>query len=168
MNRMLMMFLILLLIICSFNIKNISIENFKSDGIEWGYNPEKQYHNFDSSLTRPIVGPDASSDVMNHWQYNPENTQVDYKYYQQSNDVRYESTRDNLNIDSAEDNLVQKLAPITWGKVGKNTSPLDYPVPLDEEQQTRVPDSQSNQSEYIIPNASTDPQYTGPKTTYFW
>ena len=97
--------------------KNISIENFKSDGIEWGYNPEKQYHNFDSSLTRPIVGPDASSDVMNHWQYNPENTQVDYKYYQQSNDVRYESTRDNLNIDSAEDNLVQKFRTIYFNKI---------------------------------------------------
>tara|TARA_B100001758_G_C18232657_1_gene516202 strand:+ start:40 stop:546 length:507 start_codon:yes stop_codon:yes gene_type:complete len=168
MNRILMLLLILLLVICSFHITNLPIENFKSDGIEWGYDPVKSYSEFDSHLTRPIVGPDPGKEEINNWQYNPENTQVDYKYYQQNNDVLYESSKDNNEIDGSQDNLTQQLAPITWGGVGKNTSPLDYPVPVDGEQQTRVPDSQSNSEEYIIPNASTDPQYSAPKTNYFW
>lgn len=169
MNRIYSLLLILLLVICSFHIKNITIENFTTDSLEWGYDPVKSYTKWDTDLTRQIVGPDPSKNEVNHWQYNPDNTQVDYKYYQNSHDVQYLSERHNLGTDDTQNNLIQQLAPITWASVGKNTSPMDFDVPVPSDiQQTRSPDGQSDESKYVIPAPSSEPQYTGPETTYQW
>ena len=46
---------------------------------------------------------------------------------------------------------MQQLSPITWGSVGKNTNPVDELVPV-LGQETRVPDSQSNEQNYVIPS----------------
>ena len=135
--------------------------------MEWGYDPVKSYTKWDTSLTRQITGPDPSKKQVNHWQYNPDNTQVDYKYYQNSHDVQYLSDRHKLDTDETQNNLIQQLAPITRASVGKNTSPMDFDVPVPSDiQQTRSPDAQSDESKYVIPAPSSSPQYTGPETNY--
>ena len=115
MNRIYSLLLILLLVICSFHIKNIA-ENF-TDSLEWGYDPVKSYTKWDTKLTRQIVGPDPFKNEVNHWQYNPDNTQVDYKYYQNSHDVQYLSERHNLGTDDTQNNLIQQLATLLLGRL---------------------------------------------------
>jgi len=168
MNKLFIVLLFIIVIVCSFNLTKKNIESFRSESINWGYNPDGgEYTQWDENLTRKIVGPDPSKDLVNNWQYNPENTQVDYKYYQYSNDVKYRSEKDNLNTSDEQNRDVQRLAPVTWASVGKNTNPMDEIVPV-LGQETRVPDNQSSQSAYIIPNPSAPPKYQGPNVKYCW
>ena len=48
----------------------------------WGHDPEPQYHawNNDEHASK-IVGPDPAQSVLKTWQYNPQNTQVDYRFF---------------------------------------------------------------------------------------
>ena len=169
MRKFIIFLLIILVVTCAINYNHNNLENFKSDTISWGEDPYfSPNSDWDDSLTRKIVGPNPNEDVVNNWQYNPENTQVDYKYYQDCNDIKYESNRLNLNTSTSQNRIVQQLAPITWGSVGKNTDPVDEVVPV-LGQETRVPDSQSNEQNYIIPsNPSTQPKHEGPKVRYLW
>lgn len=169
MQKFIIFLLIILVVACAFNYRHKSLENFKSETISWGSDPYLNINSdWDETLTRKIVGPNPNEDVVNNWQYNPENTQVDYKYYQDCNDTKYESNRLNLNTNITQDRIVQQLSPITWGSVGKNTNPVDELVPV-LGQKTRVPDSQSTEQNYVIPsNPSITPKYEGPKVRYFW
>ena len=169
MRKINILLLIILVVACAFNYNHKSVENFKSETIGWGTDPYLSSNSdWDESLTRKIVGPNPNKDEVNNWQYNPENTQVDYKYYQDCNDTKYLSNRLNIKTSPGQNRIVQQLAPITWGSVGKNTDPVDEVVPV-LGQETRVPDSQSNEQNYIIPsNPSLSPKYTGPNVRYFW
>ena len=165
--RYFIVLLIIIVIVSCLNIKNKAIESFKTESMEWGYNSLNKNLEWDDSLTQKIVGPDPNSDEINHWQYNPQNTQVDYKYYKDNNDMKYASSRLNLNTSPTQNKIIQGLAPITWGDIGKNTKPMDEVVPI-LGQETRVPDNQSTNSEYIIPSPSAPPKYVGPNVKYIW
>lgn len=167
MNYILIILLILCVLIASLDVKNKAIESFKTESMEWGYNPINSMYHWDDALTQKIVGPNPNSNIVDNWQYNPENTQVDYKYYKDNHDMRYESTRLNLNTSPTQNKIIQHLAPVTWGKIGKDTSPMDEIVPV-MGQETRVPDSQSSFSQYVIPSPSAPGKYNGPNVNYCW
>ena len=110
MNKLFILLLFVIVIVCSFNLTKKNIESFRSESINWGYNPKGPgFTVWDENLTRKIVGPDPSKDVVNNWQYNPENTQVDYKYYQYSNDLNYQSNKHNLNTSHEQNRDIQRI-----------------------------------------------------------
>ena len=167
MNKLLILLLLLIVIVCAFNLTKKNIESFKSESMSWGYNPSTEYRDWNNTHCQQIVGPDPSKEIVNNWQYNPENTQVDYKYYKDNNDTKYESVKHNLNSSNTQNRIVQQLAPVTWAYIGKNTDPMDQIVPVIG-QETRVPNTQSTQAEYVIPSPSLPPKYIGSNTNYVW
>jgi hypothetical protein len=86
---------------------------------EWGYSgTEQQQWNPEHSST--IVGPDPDKTELRTWQYNPDNTQVDYRYYRvQQCDAKNQNT-----------SQPQRLAPVarpTLGIVAPES--VQYPTP---------------------------------------
>ena len=74
----------------------------------WGYDGPKWSGEL-SSATKRTVGPDPTKRNLLTWQYHPQNTLVDYRFYQT------EST--------CNDNPV-RIAPIADGRIGKKSGPV--------------------------------------------
>jgi hypothetical protein len=88
-----------------------------ADAYEWGYNASILDSNAGLDVTAAevptegtarVVGPDADRDELITWQYNPQNTLVDYKFYEVHPDQK-----------TGQHRRTQQLAPLTDGRIGK-------------------------------------------------
>lgn len=136
----------------------------------WGHVPESNAPVGNNAERRYVVGPDPNCDQITGWQYNPQNTQVDYDFYRENRDLNYYGNRrNNLNIPINVLRQTNKIAPITNGEVGILTNPtyqiVNEPNPQNS---TRAPSCYSTLNKNIIPNPSTDPQLAGSYMNYDW
>lgn len=163
-----LLILILLLTIFKCNQKNNKLESFETTS--WGYQPEGYAPVDQYTQNNLIVGPDKSCNNITGWQYNPQNTQVDYKFYQRNNDLDYFGNQEkqmNIPINSLRE--TNRIAPITRGDIGILTNPtyqtVNEPIP---ELSTRVPNDYSTENLNIIPNPTTNPSLVGSCINYEW
>lgn len=79
--------LVILTLIVSLSVvyKVESFQNFPS-----GFDPEDKLLPWDPELTTGIVGPNPQKDKLETWQYRPDRTLVDYKFF--NNKERLEPT----------------------------------------------------------------------------
>lgn len=138
----------------SSQISNHDYESFSN--FDWGYDGKEQ-HPWNPEHTESIVGPDPKEPVLKTWQYHPDNTQVDYRYYR-----KYNCTDPNAPTD------MQRLSPIAHGSVGiRNQEPLHVEDKLGSVS-TRVPDNNSSESEYVIQSPATNVPIAQPTPKYEW
>ena len=78
--------LIILVVVAQHGKKNMR-ESFETTS--WGYVPESDAPVVNDAERRYIVGPDPNCDQITGWQYNPQNTQVDYHFYRENRDLNY-------------------------------------------------------------------------------
>jgi len=164
--------LIILVLIGSISFKQ-NRESF-SDMERWGYRPpcfdsvSQKY--LKNPTTRNIVGPDPGSDLIKNWQYNPQSTLVDYKYYQDNRDLNYYTCNyDNqASLPSGENRSTSQLAPLTRSSLGITTFPTEVKVcQPDYIQSTRIPNRQSSKKYIKYPGEpTTSPIFKGPSVTY--
>lgn len=134
----------------------------------WGFVPESPAPFINDSSNRNIVGPNPNSNTITGWQYNPQNTLVDYDFYQENRDLASISRDKKLDVPINTLRSTQKIAPLTNGEVGVLTNPTYQIIKADPNENTRVPSSFSCQNQYVIPNPTTDPQLIGPYVNYEW
>lgn len=134
----------------------------------WGFVPESPAPFINDPSNRNIVGPDPNSNTITGWQYNPQNTLVDYDFYQENRDLASISRDQNLNLPINTLRSTQKIAPLTNGEVGVLTNPTYQIIKADPADTTRVPSSFSSQNQYVVPNPTTEPQLAGPQVNYIW
>jgi hypothetical protein len=110
-SRVILLLVILTLIVSlSVVYKTENFQNFPS-----GFDPQDKFLPWDSELTTGIVGPNPNSPKLETWQYRPDRTLVDYKFYH--NNERMEPT---ANAD------IGKIA------ISSTTKPVNYlPAPVD-------------------------------------
>ena len=138
----------------SSQISNQDYETFSN--FKWGYNGEEQ-HPWNPEHTESIVGPDPEESVLKTWQYHPDNTQVDYRYYR-----KYHCTDPNAPTD------MQRLSPIARPSIGiKNEEPLHVEDKLGSVS-TRVHDNNSSESEYVVQSPATTEPIARPTPEYEW
>ena len=146
---------------------NPEVESFGTQN--WGHKDEYNMPWKPEIQNRNIVGPDTDVDVVNPWQYHPQNSLTDYKYYQENRDLTYSSCRNNLNVNLSDNRKTQQLAPIAHGEIGTVTSPTYQQVyQPDQPQSTRVANEYSTPHNMVIPNATSAPELTGPHVQYEW
>ena len=74
----------------------------------WGADHENNYATFESEHTSQMVGPRADGEL-HTWQYNPQNTLVDYAFYE---------------VPANGDRPV-RISPLADGSIGKRNQPAD-------------------------------------------
>lgn len=79
--------LVILTLIVSLSVV-YKVENFQN--FPSGFDPQDKLLPWDSELTTGIVGPNPNGSKLETWQYRPDRTLVDYKFYQ--NNERMEPT----------------------------------------------------------------------------
>ena len=160
--------LILLLTIFKCSQNKTNLESFETTS--WGYQPEGYEPVNQYNKDNLIVGPYPGCDDISGWQYNPQNTQVDYHFYNNNNDLDYFGNKKNkMNIPVNTLRQTNRIAPITRGEVGILTNPTYQTVgELNEKLSTRVPNDYSTEYLNIIPNPSTNPSIAGPCVNYEW
>ncbi len=135
-------------------IVNHDYESFSN--FDWGYAGEEQ-HPWNPEHTESIVGPDPNSTELKTWQYHPDNTQVDYRYYRKYDCIDPNAPKD-----------MQRLAPVTRASVGiRNEEPIHVNDNLGTVS-TRVPDNNSNASEYVVQSPATNVPIAQPTPDYKW
>ena len=171
-NYLFIVLLIVLVILACIHFKKNDNESFV-DMHTWGQTPpycapvSQQYSI--NPTSRNIVGPNPGENYVNNWQYNPQNTLVDYHYYRDNNDLKYLSEKGNIpNVSIADNRATQQLAPIINSELGKTTYPDVVKVDeYDYQNSTRIPNSNSNQQQIIFPgNPSTSTPFLGPNVGY--
>ena len=88
--------------------------DYDTNEYSWGAAPNKsiEYADadnaapFDQEHTSSIIGPKSTGEELYTWQYNPQNTLVDYKFYE---------------VDS-DDNDPTRLAPVINGDIGRRNA----------------------------------------------
>ena len=131
----------------------VAEEYFTTYNHAWGYaGPENS--KVCSPTCSAIVGPDPEKKELHTWQYHPQNTLVDSKYFQAR---------------SCMDSVAQnRMEPNIDGSVGKiNGAPLRV-NDLYGSTSTRVPSDISNSSAYVISHPATaDPlEYQTPEWSW--
>lgn len=171
-NHIFIIILIVLVLISCISFKNDSSESFTGYH-NWGYQQPGcktvSQSNIYNPTSRNIVGPDPSKNEINNWQYNPQNTLVDYKYYKDNQDLNYALQYNNEPaMNSGENRSYQQLAPIIDSQLGKTTYPEISVIPQPNPQlSTRVPNAQSTYQNIIFPsNPSTSSPFNGPHVKY--
>jgi hypothetical protein len=84
-------------------------DSFADYAHNWGSTDDTDFAEFDSEHTTRITGPIAGADL-NTWQYNPQNTLVDYAFYESP----------------ANGDKPVRLSPLANGSVGKRDHPPDH------------------------------------------
>ncbi len=159
--------LIILVVVAQHGKKNTK-ESFESTS--WGFVPESNAPVGNNAQRRYIVGPDPNCDQITGWQYNPQNTQVDYHFFRENRDLNfYGNRKNNFNLPINVLRATNRIAPITNGEVGILSSPTYQIIEQDNPQNsTRVPNCYSNINQNIVPNPTTEPQLAGPWMNYNW
>lgn len=160
--------LVLLLTIFKCQQKNPKLESFETTS--WGYQPEGYAPVDQYTQNNLTVGPSSSCNDITGWQYNPQNTQVDYHFYNKNNDLDYFGNQKNeMNIPINTLRNTNRIAPITRGEVGILTNPTYQTVNEPNPQlSTRVPNDYSTENLNIIPNPTTNPALLGSCVNYEW
>lgn len=171
-NYIFIIILIVLVILACIHFKKQESEYF-SGMHSWGESPpycQPVSQNYQvNPTTTNIVGPNPGGDYINNWQYNPQNTLVDYKYYEDNEDLRYLSQKGNITPVGVEENRkTQQLAPIINTQLGMTTYPdvvrVNEPEYLCS---TRIPNSNSTWENNTFPgNPSTSTPFKGPDVKY--
>lgn len=128
-------------------------ESFTTYRHSWGYDgPE--HSKICSPACSAIVGPDPEKGELHTWQYHPQNTLVDSKYFQARSCV-----------DSVAQN---RMDPIVDGAVGRlNGKPLRV-SDLHGATSTRVPSDISDHTAYVISHPATTNPIENPTMEYSW
>lgn len=128
-NYIFIALLIILVIVACVHLKETNNESFNGTH-SWGYTPP-DYDNVSQDYllnpsSRNIVGPNYKGNTLNHWQYNPDRTLVDYHYYKDNDDLGSVE-------ESNENRRTQQLNPITNSDTGKilQTDIIDVTKPED-------------------------------------
>lgn len=156
--------LIILLVVMIFVSKKK--ESFTTTS--WGFVPESPAPFITDNSNRRIVGPNPGSNSITGWQYKPQNTLMDYDFYQENRDLAYISKDRKMGVPINTLRATQKIAPLTNGEVGILTNPTYQIIKAEPKNTNRVPSSFSSQNQYVIPNPTTDPQLSGPSVNYIW
>lgn len=160
--------LVLLLTIFKCQQKQPNFESFETTS--WGYQPEGYAPVDQYTQNNLISGPDPFCNNITGWQYNPQNTLVDYHFYQKNKDLDYFGNQKNkMNIPINSLSQTNRIAPITRGEVGILTNPtyqtINEPHP---ELSTRVPNDFSTENLNVVPNPTTNPSLMGSCINYEW
>lgn len=139
---------LVVLLIVFIILKRKKYESFISNQ-SWGYDG-----NLQAPYNHPniINGPNSR---LSGWQYNPQNTLVDYDYYRDNDDLKGQGIIEK-----------EKIAPLTTGDIGILTNPTYQVTPAVPS--TRVPSDFSSIDNYVLPNPSTQPELNGPSVNYEW
>lgn len=96
-------------------------EMFATNAHNWGYSPDvldgqhpliSEAAPYSSENSSRIVGPDPKKEELYTWQYNPQNTLVDYKFYE---------------TDPSDPNATPtRIAPIADGQIGTRDQPMEH------------------------------------------
>lgn len=89
---LLLLFTLFLIVSLSLVIRKESFQNFPN-----GYENLK-YQTWDPELTYNTIGPNPSKDKLETWQYRPDRTLVDYKFYDK-NGEKYQQIEPTANSD---------------------------------------------------------------------
>ena len=126
--------LVLLLIVCVLFFIYTTHESFTPKS--WGYDG-RELMPWDNELTTPMFGPDPMKNELLTWQYKPDKSLVDYKFYE------YEHVPNSFNY------MPERMEPIVDANVGKYEQ-TDAMVP-EVWNSTRVHDVYSTDKAYDIP-----------------
>ena len=123
---------------------------------DWGADPNDDDvppASFDSEHADRIVGPDPKSNSLNTWQYNPQNTLVDYKFYNKSE----------------ASPACERLAPVVDGSVGKSNGGFVHTGDVYYNRtSTRNPSPLSNAKNYVTNSAASNAPPITPTVSYTW
>jgi hypothetical protein len=141
---------IISLILVGFATRSVYYSDLDEPFSSWGYDgPETT--EWDNSDFTKTVGPDPDGTELETWQYHPQNTLVDYRFY---------------NRHSPKFGTGSRLSPIVDGKVGTvNQTSLKVPD-MYNVSSTRVPDHMSDSAGYVISNPATNTPISYPSTEY--
>ena len=109
---------------------------------------------FDREYATDIVGPNKNEDRLDTWQYNPQNSLVDYHFYNKSND---------------DPNRPTRLAPVIDGSVGKRNGNCVHTRDVYYDgTSTRNPDAMSNSEFYVTNSTASNAPPVTPGVAYTW
>ena len=135
---------------------SIQAESFATTQ-DWGCDPrddDMRAAEFDEEHASKIVGPDPKSNELQTWQYNPQNTLVDYKFYE----------KDELSQDASD----QRLAPLADGSIGKRNGDFVKTSHVYMGTSTRNPCMLSNANEYVTNSTASNAPPATPTVRYSW
>jgi hypothetical protein len=135
---------------------SIQAESFATTQ-EWGRDPKDDdilVADFDDEHTSKIVGPDSKSDELQTWQYNPQNTLVDYKFYEKD--------------EQSEDASDQRLAPLANGSIGRRNGDFVKTSDVYMGTSTRNPCMLSNSNEYVTNSTASNARPVMQTVRYVW
>ena len=123
----------------------------------WGADPDDDDAppaDFEAEHATRIVGPDPKADDLQTWQYNPQNTLVDYKYYSKSA--------------AKPDAASQRLAPVADGSIGKRNGEFVKTGDMYNGTSTRNPSMLSNARQYVTNSTASNAPPVTPTVSYTW
>lgn len=171
-NYLFIVILVVLVLLACIHFKKNNNESFV-DMHPWGNvppysDPVSQQYNINPT-TRNIVGPNPGKNYINNWQYNPQNTLLDYHYYRDNEDLKYLESKGNISpVGVADNRSTEQLAPVLNNQIGKTTYPdlvtVDQPNPL---YSTRIPNSESTPEQIkFSENPESSSPFVGLETQY--
>jgi len=103
------LFVLVFAFLCKRTVQAGATDAFTDYSHNWGSNEERQYAEYDSEHSTKVVGPKPDGDL-NTWQYNPQNTLVDYQFYEAP----------------ANGDAPVRISPLADGSIGKRNQPADH------------------------------------------
>jgi hypothetical protein len=99
--------------------------------------------------TRKIVGPDPTKQSLHTWQYNPQNSLVDYRFF------------------TTHDNRTEQLAPIVHPEVGVFSGlPNVHVADVLGPESTRNPDAHGTRTHYVLQHPASAVPFSKPIVQY--
>lgn len=116
---------------------------------EWGYDGFAHKNAVVPTMQR-IVGPNPTDNTLNTWQYNPQNTLVDYRFY------------------TTPPSRGERVAPVTRPAVGVRNLPK---VPVNDRlgaTSTRRPDANGQADRYVLQHPASMATFPYTTTNYIY
>lgn len=124
---------------------------------DWGSDPSDDdvlVADFNDEHVPNIVGPDPKRNELHTWQYNPQNTLVDYKFYE----------KDKVTDDASH----RRLAPLASGSIGRRNGDFVKTPDVYACSSTRNPSLLSNSQEYVTNSTASNAPPVTQTVRYKW